>query len=186
MLAMVATKILPAVFFLGAVASFGVTASLAQGAPQPSASPAARIPYSAFKEIHVDQLCHILPYPVSPDTGKNKPRLRKDLIICHLETVNASEHLEDTVVGNEVRQSRVRIREQEYVLQNVTTEPRWFVVEQFVPEGWVVDSDPQPSQMTGATALFRVHTEPGEIVRLHVGMRHAKPLHAKLSNMKLY
>jgi len=183
---MTATKKLPAFFFLGAVASFGVTASLAQGAQQPAASPAARIPYSAFKEIHVDQQCHILPYPGSTDAGKSKPRLRKDPIICHLETVNASGHLEDTVVGDELHQSRVRIREQEYVLQNVTQEPRWFVVEQFVPAGWVVDSDPQPSEMAGATALFRVHAEPGEIVRLHVGMRNAKPLHARLPNMKLY
>ena len=183
---MVATKILPAVFLLAAVASLGVTASLAQGAQQPSAKPAARIPYSAFKEIHVDQQCHILPFPGSPDAGKIKPRLRKDPIICHLETVIASVHLEDTVVGDEVHQSRVRIREQEYVLQNVTTEPRWFVVEQFVPKGWVVDSDPQPSQMAGATALFRVYAQPGEIVRLHVGVRHATPLNARLPNMKLY
>jgi len=183
---MVATKILPAVFFLGAVAFLGTAASLAQGAQQPAAKPAARIPYSAFKEVHVDQQCHILPYPGSPDAGKSKPRLRKDPVLCHLESENASQHLEDTVVGEELHQNLVSIREHEFVLQNVTPEPRWFVVEQFVPKGWVVDSDPQPSEMDGATALFRVYAEPGQIVRLHVGVRHTRPLHAKRPNMKIY
>lgn len=53
-----------------------------------------------------------------------------------------------------------------YLLQNVTAEPVIFVVEQLVSEGWQVDSDPQPTEMVGATALFRVHAQPGETVRL--------------------
>jgi hypothetical protein len=76
----------------------------------------------------------------------------------------------------------VEVDEQEYVLQNVTMKPVAFVVEQPVAKGWTVDSDPQPTEMQGATAIFRVHAEPGEIVRLHVGVRRTtelkpKPIH---------
>ena len=40
-----------------------------------------------------------------------------------------------------------------------------------VPENWMVDSDPQPFGIDGSTALFRLSAEPGQRVRLHVGMR---------------
>jgi hypothetical protein len=180
---MVATKRLSALVLLGAAALFGVPGLLAQSAQQPASHPvAARLPYSAFKEIHVDQDCHLLPNPALKSTADKKPHLRKDAVICHLETVNTSEHIEETIDGNEMRRNRVGIREQTYVLQNVTKQERWFVVEQLVPEGWVVDSDPQPAEMDGATAVFRVHAEPGEIVRLHVGVRHTKPLRTRQSS----
>jgi hypothetical protein len=101
-------------------------------------------------------------------------------MICHLESVLTSEHTEETIVGNELRRSNVRVTEQTYVLQNVTTDPAIFVVEEPVPAGWHVDSDPQPTETNGLTAVFRVHAQPGEIVHLHVGLRHTKPLPTKL------
>jgi hypothetical protein len=101
-----------------------------------------------------------------------------DPVICHLEYVHTSKHLEDTVKDGMTRNSVVTISEQEYLLQNVTAEPVIFVVEQHVAEGWQVDSDPQPTEMVGSTALFRVNAEPGQIVRLHVGERRADPVTA--------
>jgi hypothetical protein len=101
-------------------------------------------------------------------------------VICHLESVATSEHMEETLVGHELRRNWVNISEQGYVLQNITTEHVVFVVEELVPDGWVVDSDPQPVAMQGQTAIFYAHAEPGEIVRMHVGLRHAKPLRTKI------
>jgi hypothetical protein len=46
-----------------------------------------------------------------------------------------------------------------------------FVVNQPLPKGWRIDSDPQPIDLQGSTATFRVIAEPGQIVRLHVGER---------------
>ncbi len=122
--------------------------------------------------IYVDRRCALLPDPAS--TGKKKPRL--DPVICHLETINHSSHREETQVGNELERRNVDIEEQEYVLQNVTTKQIVFVVEQPVAKGWTVDSDPQPTEMQGTTAIFRVYAQPGEIVRLHVGVRRTKTL----------
>jgi hypothetical protein len=64
----------------------------------------------------------------------------------------------------------------------VTTDPNTFVAEQFVPQGWVVDSDPQPTEIAGTTASFRVYAQPGEIVRLHLGLRLTSPLPLALLN----
>lgn len=131
--------------------------------------------------IYVDQRCGLLPDPAAPAAGK-KPRVRRDPAICHLESTNRSSHREEAVVGTEMLRREVEVDEQEYVLQNVTMKPVAFVVEQPVAKGWTVDSDPQPTEMQGATAIFRVHAEPGEIVRLHVGVRRTtelkpKPIH---------
>jgi hypothetical protein len=151
-----------------------------QSDAQPASTPVAhRPPYSPFKEIHVDRYCHLLPDPAQV-VGQEKPRLRSDPVICHLENVDTSGHMEEAIAGNAMQRNWVSITEQEYLLQNVTTAPVAFVVEQFVPQGWRVDSDPQPTQIVGPTALFRVYAQPGEIVRLHVGLRHTKPLRTKL------
>jgi hypothetical protein len=125
-----------------------------------------------------------MPDPMHPDAEGKKPRFKKDEIVCHLETENRSEHEEDAVVGSERRRNRVHIEEQEYVLQNVTAAPEMFVVEQPVRKDWRVDSDPQPVEVraaeSGSVAVFRVHAEPGEVVRLHVGVRHTTPLKTKV------
>jgi len=185
---MTAMKILPALFLLGVAASFGATGPPAQSA-QPasqtvSKTAAARVPYSVFNEIHVDDRCRLLPNPALRSAGGKKPHLRKDPVICHLESLLTSGHMEESMVGNEVHRSWVSIREQEYVLQNIAPVSKQFIVEQFVPNGWVVDSDPQPGEMAGATAIFRVQAEPGQVVRLHVGIRRTKALRPKLIGMR--
>ena len=80
-------------------------------------------------------------------------------------------HMEESVQDKELYRSRVTINEQEYVLQNISDEPVVFVVEQNVPNGWQVDSDPQPGELIPASvgdrkldkvAVFRVHADPGQ------------------------
>jgi len=170
-----------AVLLVAAMACLSATASRAQDTPEPvPAHAAARAPYSPVKNIYVDDSCHLLPEPGRQITGKRKPRLHSDPVICHLESVANSEHMEETIVGNEVHRSLVSVSEQTYVLQNVTTDPAVFSVAHFVPLGWTVDSEPKPKSMADSTAVFEAHAQPGEIVHLHVGLRHIKPLRTKI------
>jgi len=43
-------------------------------------------------------------------------------------------------------------------------------LESVLSKNWTVDSDPQPSSTDGSTAVFRLNADPGQRVRLHVGM----------------
>jgi hypothetical protein len=174
-------RIPPAFLILGTATALGAFAAATQQPTQSTLAPLpARIPYSPFKQIHVDDGCRILPDPAVPVAGKKKPRPRTDPVICHLETVLSSNHLEETIVGSELRRSKVHVNEQTYVMQNITTEPVVFVVQQFVPQGWVVDSDPQPVAMEGQVAIFQANAQPGEIVQMHVGMRLTTPLRTRV------
>jgi hypothetical protein len=126
-------------------------------------------------EIVVDQTCLIAPESNPAVLGDHTDSFR-DPVICHLESNLSSHHIEEQTKDGERSRSLVRIREHEFLLQNVTDAPAVFVVRQDVPEDWTVDSDPQPVAMDGSTAVFRVQAEPGQIVRLHVGMRNAVPM----------
>jgi hypothetical protein len=163
------------------LACFLLLAAAAMGNPRPqatqsSAPPAAGVP----NEIHVDPKCRIQPDPTHPDTGKQRAHGRTNWTICHLDSVSSSDHVEETVVGNERRRSWIIVQEQEYILQNVTTTPMTFVVEQPLGKDWAIDSEPKPTEMAGATAVFRVQAEPRQIVRLHVGMRHTAPMRTRI------
>jgi hypothetical protein len=92
------------------------------------------------------------------------------------ESVHASHHVEEALRDGVRLRNKVRVVEQEYLLQNVTSAPVTFVVEHVLPDDWKVDSDPQPVKVVDNTAFFRVNAEPGQIVRLHVGDRHADPI----------
>lgn len=130
---------------------------------------------NAVKQIYIDQDCRILPSgnQILP-SKKDKPF--SDKTICHLETVSSSNHIEEKIVGNELYRSRVYIAEQEFVLQNIADGEAQFVVEVPINADWVIDSDPQPTSTEGNIAVFPVYAQPGETVRLHVGMRHTQPL----------
>lgn len=119
-------------------------------------------------EIHVNQQCLIRPTGAAEFT--------RDPVVCHLEARFDSTHVAARVDDGVARRSNVRIVEQEYLLQNVTTAPVRFVIEQPVPAGWRVDSDPQPDELHNGMAIFRVVAEPQQIIRLHVGERHDTPL----------
>jgi hypothetical protein len=159
-----------ALFLLASVIAAGSlgchsAASHQPASPMASSASAPAMSTVAAKEIHVDQSCHVLQDQVNGVTGLS---LGSDGAVCHLESVHTSQHMQETTAGG-TKRSSVTVAEQEYLLQNVTAEPVTFVVEQQVPKGWKVDSDPQPTEMVGTVALFRVNVEPGQIVRLHVG-----------------
>ena len=150
-------------------------------APQPPQRPAydnSGAPDVA-RQIHVDGDCRILPDPMHPLPGHNKPKPFRDTAICYLEGPHDSEHGEERIDGSQLLRFDVHISEQTFVLQNITSDHIVFVVERQVPKGWVVDSDPQPNRYEGDAAVFPVHAGPGETVRLHVGIRYAKPLKPK-------
>lgn len=130
-------------------------------------------------QIHVDARCRIVPEAAHPFPG-HKPGPFRDANICHTETVLNSVHREEQISGNQLLRSNVRVSEQTYVLQNITGDHVVFVLEFPVPDGWKIDSDPQPNRFDGPVAIFPVHAQPGEIVRLHVGMRHTTALKPKL------
>ncbi len=87
--------------------------------------------------------------------------------------------MEEHISGNQLLRSWVRVSEQTYVLQNITDDHLVFVLEIKVPEGWTIDSDPRPNRYNGSIAIFPLHAQPGEIVQVHVGMRHTSPLKPK-------
>jgi len=156
---------------LASTLAFGAVGLVQAGAQRPA--------YPIVQEIHVDGDCRVLVAPADL-ASKKKARYERDPVVCHIESPNSSEHVEEAIVGNELHRSRVAVQEHEFVLQNIAAAPVIFVVEQPVNKGWQIDSDPQPEQMVGQIALFRVHAQPGEIVRLHVGERHTTPMKTKV------
>lgn len=156
---------------LGSSLVFGAVGLVQAGAQRPA--------YPIVQEIHVDGDCRLLVAPADL-VAKKKARYERDPVICHIESPNSSEHTEEMIVGNELHRSRVAVQEHEFVLQNIAAAPVIFVVEQPVNKGWQIDSDPQPEQLVGDVALFRVHAQPGEIVHLHVGERHTTPMKTKI------
>jgi hypothetical protein len=181
---MMTTRSIPILPGLAAVLSLVCTGLPAASAQRPA--------YPIVQEIHVDGNCRLLPAPSPEPAVRKKQRPIKDPVICHVESPHTSEHMEEAIVGHELHRDRVEIAEQEFVLQNIAADPVIFVVEQPVAKGWQIDSDPLPASIEeigdsggrhpakAAIALFRVHAQPGEIVRLHVGERHAIALKPKV------
>lgn len=158
------------------VALLPLFAASQQPAPRP-AYDGSNAPDIAF-QIHVDAKCRILPEAAHLFPG-HKPGPFRDANICHIENPLSSGHREEQISGNQLLRSNVRVSEQTYVLQNITGDHIVFVLEFPVPAGWQIDSDPQPNRFDGTTAIFPVHAQPGEIVRLHVGMRNTRELKPK-------
>lgn len=125
---------------------------------------------AAQLSIIVDKSCLIQPESDPAVLGDHNDAFR-DEAICHLESVLSSHHIEEKINDGERSRFLVRVAEQEYLLLNPTDKPAVFTVRHDVPEGWTVDSDPQPTSMDGSTAVFKVNAEPGQRVRLHVGVR---------------
>lgn len=152
---------------------------IAVGFGHPSAfcqSSSAAQPPSPFKEIHVDRKCKILLDDSDALSGLTEADLGNDHAICHLESVLTSQHIEEALRDGVMLRNNVTVKEQEYLLQNITSEPVTFVVEHVLPDDWKVDSDPQPTKIIDNKAIFRVNAEPGQIVRMHVGEHHTDPM----------
>ena len=120
--------------------------------------------------IIVDKSCLIRPESDPLVLGDHFNAFHDDAI-CHLESVLSSHHVEEKITDLGRSRFFVRVAEREYVVQNPTDKPAVFIVQHYLPQNWTVDSDPQPTSIDGTTALFRVNAEPGQRVRLHVGMR---------------
>ena len=162
---------------LSAVALLGI--GIALGFAHPSAlsqSSAPVQPPASLKEIHVDRSCQILQDESDALSDYTEADLRDDHAICHLESGHTSHHVEEALRDGMRLRNKVTVVEQEYLLQNVTSAPVTFVVEHVLPDDWRLDSDPQPGNVVDNTAFFRVNAEPGQVVRLHVGERHADPI----------
>jgi len=116
----------------------------------------------------------LLPQLIEPQSDPlvlgDRVDARRDDAICHLESVLSSHHVEEKITDGQRSRYFVRVAEQEYVVQNPTDKPAVFIVHHEIPENWIVDSDPQPASIDGSTAVFRLVAEPGQRVRLHVGM----------------
>ncbi len=125
--------------------------------------------------IVVDKSCLIQPDSDPLILGGHNDAFRDDAI-CHLESVLSSHHIEEKITEGERSSFFVRVAEQEYVVQNPTDKPTLFIVRHDVPQDWKVDSEPQPSSMDGATAVFRLNADPGQRVRLHVGAHRSYPI----------
>jgi len=125
--------------------------------------------------IIVDKLCLIQPESDPSILGIHVEAFRDDAI-CHLESVLSSQHTEEKIREGGRSRFLVRVAEQEYVVQNPTDRTAVFTIRHTVPKNWIVDSDPKPSGMDGSTAVFQVNAEPGERVRLHVGMHRNYPI----------
>jgi hypothetical protein len=162
---------------LSAAAWLGIGIALGFGHPLAfSQSSAPAQPPAPLKEIHVDRSCRILQDESDALSDLTETDLRNDHAICHLESVHTSHHVEEALRDGVMLRNKVTVAEQEYLLQNVTSEPVTFVVEHVLPDDWKVDSDPQPVKLIDNKASFRVNAEPGQIVRLHVGEHHADPI----------
>jgi hypothetical protein len=168
MFATILFPVLALVWFLPSPEGFQSTDSQ----KTPARSAYQRQPGVELREIRVDERCRIL--LEEPSGYDEKAEGNTDDAVCHLESQHTSNHVEKPIVEGVPTRSSVTIEEQEYVLQDVTDEPVAFVVEQAVKPDWTVDSDPQPTKIFGNIAEFRVLAEPGQIVRLHVGLRHAE------------
>jgi hypothetical protein len=158
-------------------ALLGIGIALGFGHPPAfSQSSAPAQPQAPLKEIHVDRKCKILQDESDALSGLTEAELQNDHAICHLESVLTSHHVEEALRDGVMLRNNVTVREQEYLLQNVTSEPVTFVVEHVLADDWKIDSDPQPVKVVDNKAFFRVNAEPGQIVRMHVGEHHADPI----------
>ena len=134
------------------------------------------------REIHVNQDCLILQDVVDGVRGVTVPGAQgvsggeTDAAVCHLESKLSSNHVKGEVVNGAVQRSVVVVNEQQYLLQDEFQQPVVFVVEEPVPDGWVVNSVPLPTKMEGKVAMFRVTAQPGQVVKLHVAEQHVIPL----------
>ena len=77
-----------------------------------------------------------------------------------------------TVARGVLTQKTGEVVETEYLVRNAAGEPRTVIVEVPRRAGWELDSDPKPEETTSTIYRFRVITQAGETVRLHVGQRH--------------
>jgi hypothetical protein len=132
-------------------------------------SPASGSNAASSNEFHVDGSCRVHETVTGPKGPKD--HTYKDRGICAVEPVHVSYRTETDIASSPRKRVHVTIREHTFTFHNPTTEPAVFVLDQAVPKGWEIDSDPPPDKAEGPVARFLIHAEPRQTVSVHVGMR---------------
>jgi hypothetical protein len=120
-----------------------------------------------LEEIHVTGDCRIY----NKNTADKKPRYFRNPGICHQESQKHLTEAEDTLKDGVMARVTYEINESDYLVHNFTSHPVAFVLDQPLPEGWHVITDPQPIAINDHMATYRVLAQPGQTVRLHTGQR---------------
>lgn len=129
----------------------------------------AQQPSSVPNEFHVDGYCHISEIVNGPKGPVQ--HIYKDRGICAVDPAHVSSRTETDMNVAQRKRIHVTIREHTFTLHNPTTEAATFVLDQAVPKGWQIDSDPQPNKVVGTVATYLVTVGPRQTVSLHVGER---------------
>jgi hypothetical protein len=161
----------PLLFSLVLLFTFASAVCAQQGSSDPGSNAAARrlLGPPRSTEIHVDENCRI--DDIAPHTEGLKQRVYRDDGICHVSGYAVSQREETDLDDAQHRHVTVTVREHTFVLHNPGAETVTFVVEQKVPKGWAVDSDPEPQSVVNGVATFIVTADGGQTVNLHVGER---------------
>ncbi len=129
-------------------------------------------PEAGPDEIHVDERCHVF---TQDRPGSNqpysKPGFHDGSALCHLTADHTSSHWDEDVAKGAVCRTKVHIHERSYLLFNPSDARVAFDVYVSLPDGWTIDSFPQPTEIVDHMATFRVYAKPGETLRLHIGER---------------
>ena len=158
-----------------------VVAAMAQESGSPGAAPPSTMQMTMVGtslkasdgKIYVNANCEIFPGLTLP-LNSHKPKGEWIPEVCHVENVEQSEQREEKPVGSELERVQVEIREQEYVLQNIGVKPEVFEVLEEVPEGWSVDSDPEPEKMDGRWRFSKCTRVRGRRCGCMWGLRHTR------------
>ena len=123
-------------------------------------------------EIIVDERCRVFTQDRPGATAPYaKPGFHDGSALCHIRSDNHTSHWEETVANGIVSRTRVQIHERNYLLFNPADNRVAFVISVSLPDGWVIDSMPQPTEVIDHMATFRVYAKPGETLKLHIGER---------------
>lgn len=144
-----------------ALAQAQMARSQAANSSEPAGPPPAN-------RIYVDEKCRI--YDADPRTEGSKQHVSTDIGICNVDDYKTT-YREETDDEAKHHHRSVTIREHTFLLHNPTSNKVTFVVDQAVPKGWGIDSDPQPDEVTDGTAVFLVVLEVGETAELRVAER---------------
>ncbi len=129
--------------------------------------PIPTIHVDVLEEVHVTGDCRIY----QKNTNDKKPRYFRDTAICHQESKNRVKEAEDNLKEGVLVRTVYEINESDYLLHNFTSHPVAFVLDQRLPDGWHVITDPQPISTSDHLAIYRVLAQPCQTVRLHTGQR---------------
>lgn len=100
------------------------------------------------------------------------------------EGQNFTSHLRHITVHDGYLIERTeQARDVTYVVHNTAGDARTVILEHPVQDGWKLSSDTKPVETTASLYRFRVAPQPGETVRLHVGLTHVENTRYQLTGL---